>query len=89
MKQAYVKENREDMIAMELGLRGGYALKLFCGLKQTEKAIYGMFFTGYTGTTAHRRCKWVPKAWIENAESVRIIADYDEAVAAFQAEFDQ
>lgn len=89
MERAYIKENREDMIAMELGLRGGYHLDIFCGLKQTEKAIYAMFFTGYTGTTAHRRCKWVPKAWIGNAEHINLIPDYDTAVAAFQAEYDQ
>lgn len=86
-----IKENRENLIAEELHLPNLYRLEMFCGIKQTEKAIYGMFYIGYesTGHKARRRCKWIPKSWIEDADNVWMIEDYDTAVIAFQNEYDQ
>ena len=76
-------------LAEEMGLPSLFHLEIFCGIKETEKAVYAMFYTGYnaSGTSAHRRCHWIPKRAIENIDSLPIIPDYDEATKKFYIEY--
>ena len=89
MEKANIKEWFENKLASELNLPRLYHLDIFCGIKETEKAIYAMFYTGYNaaGTQAHRKCHWIPKSAIENIENLTMIADYDEAVKAFEYKY--
>lgn len=86
---AEIKEWFEGKLAEEMHLGRMFYLRLFCKIKETEKAVYAMCFTGYNGAgnAATRRCAWMPKSAIENFESLPMIADYDEAVAAFQSHY--
>ena len=83
---AEIKDWFEAKLAEELGLPRLYFLKIFCGIKETEKAVYAMFNIGHdaTGTYARRRCAWIPKSAIENLSQLEMIADYDKAVARFK-----
>lgn len=89
MGKAMVKEWFENKLAEDMNLPRIYSLEIFCGIKETEKAVYAMFYTGYnaSGTSAHRKCHWVPKSVIENIENLRMIPDYDEASKMFQIEY--
>jgi hypothetical protein len=88
--KAQIKEWFENKLANELNLPRLYYLDIFCGIKESEKAVYAMFYTGYKadGRKANHRCHWIPKSAIENIEQLKIIPDYDEAVAAFNFEYD-
>lgn len=85
---AEIKERFCYKLAEQLGLPHHFYLDLFCGIKQTEKAVYAMCYTGYnaSGSYATRKCAWIPKSCIVNLESLRFF-DYDEAVARFTAEY--
>lgn len=87
--KAEVKEWFENKLAREMSLPRLYHLEIFCGIKETEKAVYAMFFTGYnrTGTQGKRQCHWIPKSAIENIDDLPMIADYDEAVEKFRFEY--
>lgn len=89
MTKAIVKEWFENKLAEEFKLPSLYDLEIFCEIKQSEKAVYAMFFTGYdaSGKFGRRRCGWIPKSCIENIENLRVINDYDEAVKAFAATY--
>ena len=90
MKKVEMKEWFENKLAGELKLPRLYHLDFFCGIKQTEKAIYAVFYTGYNaaGTKAFHRAHWIPKSAIVNIEDVEFIADYDEAIKAFKMAYD-
>lgn len=79
----------EEKLVQEFGFRSNYYLEIFCEIKETEKAAYIMFFTGFkgpAGKTPTRKCAWVPKSAIENIDKIRVINDYDEAVNKFMSE---
>ena len=85
--KAQIKEWFEYKLAEEFGLPRMFYLDIFCGIKETEKAIYAMFYTGYNATGhATRKCGWIPKSCIENIEALKFM-DYDEAVNAFKIEY--
>lgn len=85
--KAQVKEWFENKLAKEMGLPKIYSLEIFCGIKETEKAVYALFGTGYNANgSCSRKCAWVPKSCIENIESLTFIEDYDNAVRAFNAQ---
>lgn len=87
--KAQIKEWFENKLAGELELSNHYYLSLFCGIKQTERAVYTMLCVGYdsTGTKAHRRCQWIPKSCIENIENLKMYEDYNVAVTAFECAY--
>ena len=89
MKKAEIKEWFESKLAEDMNLPRLYFLRIFCGIKETDKAVYAMFYTGYdkTGVHAHRKCHWIPKSAIDNIENLKMIANYDEAVKAFENEY--
>ena len=89
-EKAMIKEWFDTKLAAELNLPRMYYLDIFCGIKETEKAVYAIFYTGYdrTGTKANHRAHWIPKSAIENLEKLPMIADYDEAVRTFASEYD-
>jgi hypothetical protein len=84
-----MKEWFENKLAAELGLPRLYTMSIFCGIKETEKAVYAMLYTGYdrTGTYATRKCAWIPKSCIENIEELKMVDDYEDAVKAFTFAF--
>lgn len=88
--KASIKDWFEKKLVQELGLPNLYYLHIFCGIKETDKAVYAMFFTGYNaiGTKAHRKCHWIPKSAIDNIDELNMISDYDEAVISFENEYD-
>lgn len=81
-----LKEWFELKLAEELGIvRPGWNLKIFCIIKETEKAVYAMLDCGASGYGDRRvkRCAWVPKSCITNLDELEIIPDYDKASNAF------
>lgn len=88
--KAQVKEWMADKLANELSLPRLYHLEIAYGIKETEKAIYALFYVGYNGTgeTARSKCSWIPKSAIENIECLEMITDYEEALKKFHAEWD-
>lgn len=83
-----IKEWFEKKLVEELNLPRVYSLQIFCILKETDKAVYAMLYTGFNNYgKATRKCKWIPKSAIENIEDIRIITDYDEAVYAFDFKY--
>ena len=89
MKKATIKDWFDYKLAQDLNLPRLYSLDIFCGIKETEKAVYAIFYTGYNaaGTKANHRAHWIPKSAIENLENLRMIADYNEAINTFDAEY--
>lgn len=85
MKKAWVKEWFENKLANQLGLPRLYHLDIFCGIKETEKAVYAMFYTGFSGHSryANHKCGWIPKSCIENIEALTFYNEYNDAVDAF------
>lgn len=83
-----IKEWFENKLAEEFGLGNIYSLEIVCGIKETEKAVYAMFYTGYnrTGRYATRRCGWIPKSVITNLQNLAF-CDYEAAVARFEREY--
>ena len=90
MEEVSIKYWFSDKLASELNLPRLYYLSIFCGLKETEKAVYALFFTGYdaTGRFAKHRCHWIPKSAIENFEQLEMISEYDEAVVALKNKYE-
>ncbi len=88
--KASIKDWFEKKLVQELGLPNLYHLAIFCGIKETDKAVYAMFYTGYnaTGTKAHRKCHWIPKSAIDNIDELKMISDYEKAVISFECEYD-
>jgi hypothetical protein len=86
MKKASVKEWFENKLAKEMGLPRLYFLTLYCGIKETDKAVYALFYTGYdrTGMRPMHRAHWIPKSCIDNLENLRFIDNYDNAVTDFE-----
>lgn len=86
--KANIKEWFSNKLADELNLPRLYHLDIFCAVKETEKAVYAVFYTGYNAAgAANHRAHWMPKSAIENIESLRVIPDYDEAIATFNSEY--
>lgn len=90
MEEVSIKDWFSDKLASELNLPRLYYLSIFCRLKETEKAVYALFFTGYdaTGRFAKHRCHWIPKSAIENFEQLEMISEYDEAVVALKNKYE-
>jgi hypothetical protein len=83
-----VKEWFENKLVEELNLGRIYSLELFCGIKETEKAVYAMFYTGHNCTgCARHKCHWIPKSAIENVNDITYIDDYEKAVYAFGCKY--
>ena len=81
-----LKEWFEDKLAKELNISGLYTIKIFCIIKETEKAVYAMLDCGYDGTGSYvrRRCAWIPKSVIESdINEIEVIPDYEKAKNAF------
>lgn len=89
MAKALIKEWFEDKLAADLNLPRLYSLDIYCGIKETEKAVYALFYTGYaaSGRTANHRAHWIPKSAIDNIESLRFFEDYDTAVSMFDSDY--
>lgn len=87
--KATIKEWFDKKLAQELNLKGMYSLEIFCGVKETEKAVYAIFYTGFnnTGTKAMHRAHWIPKSAIENIEALKIVNDYEKAIEMFKMAF--
>lgn len=88
--KATIKEWFNNKLADEMNLPRLYNLDIFCGIKETEKAIYALFYTGYNanGTKGKHRAHWIPKSAIEDIDNLKMINDYDEAIKAFEVEYD-
>jgi hypothetical protein len=87
--KAKIKDWFDGKLAKELGLPRLYSLDIFCGIKETEKAVYAMFYTGYSNSGhAYSKCHWIPKSAIENLEELRMIDDYTKAKDLFSIEYD-
>lgn len=88
--KAEIKEWFEGKLATELNLPRLYRLNIFCGIKETEKAVYAIFHTGYdaSGNFGKHRAHWIPKSAIENLSDLPMIADYDEAIRSYKSEYD-
>lgn len=86
---ANIKEWFENKLADELGLPSKYILRLVCGFKETEKAVYCLLYTGYDsmGIKATKRCSWIPKSCIENIGSLDMVDSYESAIDLFNQEF--
>lgn len=81
VKKATVKEWFERKIFNENFCTN---FDLFCGIKETEKAVYAMCFVGMSNSgKARKKCMWIPKSVIENINSLKMIPDYDKASYAF------
>lgn len=90
MGNAMIKEWFENKLAKQMNLPNLYSLDIFCKIKESEKAVYAMFYIGYnsTGTTARSKCSWIPKSCIENLESLKSIPVYEDALKLFHSEYD-
>lgn len=76
-----IKDWFQDKLAEKFEKYSSYGVTLCCGIKETEKAIYGIICLGYMyADTPVLRTTWIPKSCLENAESVRFIPDYEEAM---------
>lgn len=86
---AALKDWGFQMMANNFNLATNCRCDIVCGIKETDKAIYGLFYVGFdgTGSYAKRRCGWVPKSAIENIDALKMISDYDDAVAYFQSNY--
>lgn len=86
---ASLKEWGFQLMANELNLGTVCHCDIVCGIKETEKAVYAMFYTGYdnSGKYPKRKCHWIPKSAIENIEELNMCADYDEAVTYFTSKY--
>ena len=84
-----IKDWFEKKLVQELNLPRIYSLEIFCGIKETEKAVYAMLYTGYdnAGHYGKHRCHWIPKSAIENIKDLKMIEDYEKAVFAFDMEY--
>lgn len=84
-----IKEWFSDKLACEWGLSSIYSLEIVCGIKETEKAVYALCYTGYNrlGTKATRKCGWIPKSQIMNIKNLVFAKDYEDAVDMFHAEY--
>lgn len=80
---ACFKDWFEDKKCAEFGVR---TIVPEVVIKETEKAVYTLCFTGYncTGSYASRKCIWAPKSVIEDLEKLPVINDYEKAVAYFE-----
>lgn len=89
VKDPEIKEWFEKKLASELGLGSKYYLRLYCILKESDKAVYALLYTGYNadGTTAKHRTAWIPKSAIVNLDKIERIENYDKALEMFDTEY--
>ena len=84
-----LKDWFERKLHEELGINKFMGIRIFCIIKETEKAVYAMLDCGcnVTGSYIIRRCAWVPKSCIESDISeIRVIDNYENAKRAFDAD---